>query len=260
MVDHSRYAIQLSAAQTMGKRKDQQDSCYASRPEIQRDIGVICVVADGMGGLSNGKQASQRVVETMVNTFYCSTINETPEQILLSGCMQAQKEVRSIQQTPGESGSTLVAAIVRDDRCSFLSVGDSRIYLFRGGGLIQLTRDQNRGMRTDLQIALGRLPEEARTDRKRAALTSYLGMEGELKTDRSSNAFPVIPGDRIVLMTEGVYGALCEEDMAEAMALPENQVANAIIDKVAEKDRAAQDNCMVVVIDVSLRDPPGGEV
>ncbi len=254
----SELLIRMSADTNIGKREDQEDSVNASRPEIQQDVGVLCVVSDGVGGLKNGKEASQLVVDTMVSTFYKSSIGDTPEQILLRGAALAQEAVRGIQKKPGECGATLVAALIRQGRCSFLSIGDSRIYLYRGGSLVLLTRSQNRARRLDVQIGLGYMPEGARTDNKRDALTGYVGMEKLSQADRSSHSFSVGPGDRIALMTDGVFGTLTEDEITEIMGLPEEEVACTMIDRTVEKGNPYQDNCTVAVMDCTLAETEEG--
>ena len=245
-----RLIIQMDAAQWVGTREEQQDYVNSSRPELQDELGVLCVLADGMGGLTGGREAAKAVGDTMVGIFHSSSAVEAPEQILLRGCYFSQQEVLRQQQSPNDRGATLIAVLVRDGRCSFISVGDSRIYLFRKGGLILLTRDQNKGARIDAQIGLGRLPEEARTDAKRAALTSFIGMEKLEHPDRSSHSFPLGPGDRIILVSDGVHGTLSEAEMTECLFLPTEQVCEAILNKVVEKKRENQDNSSVALVDI----------
>ncbi len=241
----------MYAAQNIGKRADQQDSVNASRPEIQQDVGVICAIADGMGGLSDGKEASQLTVDTMVSTFHRSAAADTPQQILLRGCAFAQEAVRGIQRESGMSGTTLAAVLIRNNRCSFISVGDSRIYLYRGGGLILLNREQNRGMRIDAQIGLGRLPEGARTDGNRRALTGYIGMDNLEHADRSSGSFAVGPGDRLLLLTDGVFGTLSEEEITAVMTERDDLICDRIIGQVMAKGLPNQDNCTAALVDCS---------
>ncbi len=247
-----RILIQMSACMNIGKREEQEDSVNASLPDYQYDKGVICAVADGVGGLANGKQASQAAVNAMVSAFDQAARTDAPGQILLRGLALAQETVRGLQRSPGECGSTLVAVLIRDGRCSFISVGDSRIYLYRGGSLILLTRDQNRARWIDTQISLGKLPEEARSDKKRNALTAYIGMESFTRADRCSQSFSLGPGDRLALMSDGVFGTLTEKEMTEVMELPEEQVANTMIKKTLAKRNPYQDNCTVAVVDCSL--------
>ncbi len=240
--------IEMYAEMDIGKREEHQDSVNASFPDDKDERGVLCAVADGVGGLINGKAASQAAVDKMVDAFYRSSAADPPGQILLRGLASAQKAVRGLQQTPGESGTTLVAVIIRDQKCSFISVGDSRIYLYRGGSLILLTRDQNRGRRIDTQIGLGRLPDEARRDRKRSALTAYVGMEDLTQADRCSQPFSVGPGDRLILVTDGVWGMLTEKEITEVMRLPVQYIPERLIEKTLSKGSPYQDNCAAAVI------------
>jgi len=240
---------QMYAAMDRGSREEQQDAVNSSFPELQRDLGVLCVLSDGMGGLQGGAKASQTVVQTMVSVFHRSSVSDTPEQILLRACSFSQQAVRELQKENGETGATLAAVLIRNGRCSFLSVGDSRIYLVRCGGLIQLTRDQNKLARLERQIGMGRLPEEALSDSKREALTAYIGMEKLEQVDRSSHSFALIPGDRLLLVSDGVYHTLAEEEMGEAMCLPGEAASVAIVTRTVEKHLPNQDNCSAIVID-----------
>lgn len=240
---------QMYAAMERGSRADQQDAVNSSFPELQQDLGVLCVLSDGMGGLKGGILASQTVVQTMVSVFHRSSVGDTPEQILLRACSFSQQAVRDQQEEAGGTGATLAAVLVRDGRCSFLSVGDSRIYLFRGGALIQLTRDQNKASRLERQVALGRLSEEALTDSKREALTSYIGMKHLETVDRSSSSFEVIPGDRLLLVSDGVYRTIPEEEIGGIMCLPGEAATVTMIRQVMEKKLPDQDNCTAAIVD-----------
>ena len=77
------------------------------------------------------------------------------------------------------------------------------------------------------QVGLGRLPEEALTENGLEALSAYIGMDGLVQVDRGSHSFAVYPGDRIVLVSDGVYDTITEPEMAEALLLPGQQAVNA---------------------------------
>ncbi len=248
--------FRMYAAMDRGSREEQQDAVNSSFPELQQDLGVLCVLSDGMGGLKDGALASRAVVETMVSTFHRSSVTDTPEQILLRGCCFSQEAVRKLQKDGGEIGATLVTVLIRNGRCSFLSVGDSRIYLFRAGGLIPLTRDQNKISRIERQVGFGRMPEEAMTDMKGAALTAYIGMERLETVDRSSHSFAVMPGDRLMLASDGVFHTLTEEEMTETLRLPGENASITMITRVIAKHKVQQDNCTVALVDCEL--PEGG--
>lgn len=239
----------MYAARDWGSRDEQQDSVNSSFPELQKDLGVLCVLSDGMGGMSDGAKASQVVVQTMVSVFHRSSALDTPEQILLRACSFSQQAVREMQREENRTGATMAAVIVRNGRCSFMSVGDSRIYLFRSGALIQLTRDQNRICKLEKQVALGRLPTEALTDTGRDALTSYIGKDRLETVDRGSHSFAVVPGDRILLVSDGVYRTLREEEIGEVMCLPGETASINLIRQVMDRHLPKQDNCSAAIVD-----------
>jgi len=239
----------MFAAQHRGTREQQQDTVNSSLPELQEERGVICVLSDGMGGLTAGAQVSLAVAETMVSTFNDSPVTDTPEQILLRGCSFCQQKALAIREQAGDAGATLAAVLLRNGRCSFLSVGDSRIYLFRAGALILLTRDQNKRNRIERQIGLGRMPEEALRDATRSALSAYIGKPDLDQADRGSRSFAVSPGDRILLVSDGVYTTLAEAEMAQAMTLPGEAGVRDMIYRVVGKNLPGQDNCSAAVVD-----------
>ncbi len=237
------------ASQDRGSRSDQQDSVAAAQPVRETERGILCVLSDGMGGLAQGKEVSSTVVDTMVSTFFDSPPEWPPERILLEGCAEAQRKVLRMQEEPRDRGATLAAVLVRDLKCWLLSVGDSRIMLYRGGGLIPLTRDQNRKRRIETQIGLGYLPPEARSDRTIRALSMFIGREEIEAVDRPSRPFTLVPWDRILLMSDGVYEALKAREIAQIMELPAERVTETMIDRVLEKEKNNQDNCTVIMLE-----------
>lgn len=243
--------ILISAAQDIGAREEQEDAVNASLPEQQEERGAICALSDGMGGLKNGMEAATAAVNAMVRVFRQSPPQESMERILLRGCREAERDVLRLQARSERCGATLAAAMIRDGRCSFLSVGDSRIYLYRRGALIRLTREHRKGCVTEVRIGLGALPEDARRDKAARRLTSYIGIDHLTQVDRSGGSFAVGPGDRVVLMSDGVFDTLPEEALARELMLPEELAANAIISRVLSRHLPCQDNCTVAIMDCS---------
>ncbi|MBQ8074063.1 MAG: serine/threonine-protein phosphatase [Clostridia bacterium] len=245
----NRLSVRLYADQDLGSRESQQDSVAASLPEYYEERGVLCVLCDGMGGLADGKAASQTAADAMISSFYETPPDEPMERVLLKGCAAAQRAVLALQEAPHDRGTTLVALLVRESRGTFLSVGDSRLYLYRGGGLIPLTRDQNKRRSVETLISLGKLPPEARTDRKIRALNQFIGLENLETVDRPSQSFPLIAGDRLLLMSDGVYEALEPREALRALSLPGEAAAMELIDQVRRKHLKRQDNGTVALVD-----------
>ena len=140
-------------------------------------------------------------------------------------------------------GSTLVAACVRASRLVYAGVGDSRLYLFRGGSLRQLSTDDSWAAS---MIRSGARPEVVKAHPMRHLLTSALGTEGRLKV--SLGADTLNDGDTLLLCTDGLHGAVSDDEMAAILAGGGgslDQAAGRLID--AANDAGGPDNVTVVL-------------
>ena len=240
--------IQVGKLHQLGDRESQQD-CLAVSPEaLYGSKGVLAIVADGMGGLADGDKVSQTVASTMMNGFMTSR-EASPELILALTAEANQAVNRFLGPNLGRSGSTLVAGIVRDGLFSYVSVGDSRICLYRQGLLTQLNREHiyRNELRTNAVNGLGTL-WDAGTHPKAAGLTSYLGM-GELKyVDIPAEPLRVCADDKIILMSDGVYNAMTLPELEAALALPAQQAADTIAATIHSKAFRHQDNYTAVIL------------
>ena len=246
---------QLSGKLTVGKlheqgdRESQQD-CFAVSPEeLAPTRGLLAVVADGMGGLADGDKVSQTAVAAMLDGFL-STGGE-PDSLLLALTEQANRQVNRLlgPANIGKSGSTLVAGLIRDGRFHYLSIGDSRICLFRDGQLIQHNREHIYRHELSIQAlsGIGSL-QGAAAHPKAAGLTSYLGM-GQLKyVDIPAQSVEIRGGDKFILMSDGVYNALSEGEIAGALDEGAEKAAEKIGEMIATKAYRNKDNYTAVIL------------
>ena len=107
--------------------------------------GLLAVVADGMGGHEHGDIASGAAVQSMLR-LYAKGRPVSPEKALHTFVLRAHNRLRDRAVSHGAEnmGTTLTAIWAVDGEVS-VHVGDSRLYLLRGGMLTQLTRDHTRG-------------------------------------------------------------------------------------------------------------------
>ena len=204
-----------------------------------------------MGGLSNGAQISATVTSSMQSSFLTGGPAE-PSMKLLEMLHYANRQVNDyLRWNPGtQSGSTVVAVLIKGASMHFISVGDSRIYLCRGKTLTQLNREHTYASDLDEKAAKGEISlEEAMSDPQRKALTSYIGMGELAKIDRSVHPFQLVPGDRILLMSDGVFGTLTAKEIWEAVQTDAYHGAERIEQLVLAKNKASQDNFTAVVIE-----------
>jgi protein phosphatase len=143
-------------------------------------------------------------------------------------------------------GTTLVAARFDDGKFTIAHVGDSRIYLLRGGSLLQLTEDHSLVME---QVRRGIMTvEEARKSTAQHIITRALGTEDTSPPDLAE--FPAESGDLLMLTTDGVLRHLEDPQIQDILATgPSLQAAcDAMIEAALEA--GGEDNATCILIRV----------
>ena len=248
-------AITIGNAHHIGARENQQDSFAISdisNHALSQKKGVFAVVADGMGGLSNGAMVSTAVTRAMLKYFNERPLQADPATELLAMLGYANDAVNAAlgRGGQGKSGSTVVAALLRGKELYWISVGDSRICLVRGGAIFQLNREHTYGADLDEQAAMGEISfETAKSDPQRAAVTSYLGMGRIEKIDRNVRPVQLLAGDRLLLMSDGVFGTLTDAEILSAMPGSAFESGQRLEQMVLLKNKPKQDNLTAIVID-----------
>jgi serine/threonine protein phosphatase PrpC len=149
-------------------------------------------------------------------------------------------------------GTTMVAVIIHEGNLYWAAVGDSLIYLVRSGAIIQVNREHTYAVELDEKAAIGEISwEAAASDPKRAALTSYLGMGKPEKIDRCLRPVKLLPGDRVLLMSDGIFGVLTDEEILEAMVQSPQESAVKLQEMTLGKNNPNQDNLTAVILQYS---------
>lgn len=256
-----RYEVALSAEQ--GHREYQEDA-IAARFSSRRDIGYV-VVADGMGGHEAGDVAS-RLVASSWSSVIDRRISETEAtestlaDTLPLAAMEANAAIAAYindKQVSPDMGSTLLGTVFYENRFYWISIGDSPLYLFRDGQLIQLNEDHSMGPDIDRLVIEGVLkPEEARHHPDRNCLTSALMGAGISKVDCPEDPREVLPGDILLIASDGLQH-LEPQEIETVLKKHQNESCQDILDQIMLAIRDAnvpdQDNTSVAV--VALKPP-----
>jgi serine/threonine protein phosphatase PrpC len=189
------------------QRQANEDSYFARAP--------LFAVADGMGGAQAGEVASRiaaRAFERKRNVSREEPAEGQLEQI----AQQANREIHKLAQEDSSRagmGTTLTAALLRDDEVALGHVGDSRAYLLRGGQLKRLTKDHSLVEELRRQ---GRLTEEqAEEHPQRSIITRALGPEPSVNVDTMT--FPARDGDVFLLCSDGLTTMVSDEQIREIL-------------------------------------------
>jgi len=222
-----------------GRRQINEDSMLVDLP-----LGLF-VVADGMGGHNAGEVASAIAVHTIHESLKEALV--VSGGTLADGIELANSEVLKAAETePGYAGmgTTVVAMFIDGNRALFASVGDSRLYHWRGGTLTQVTRDDSWVARVLPEEALS--PEEAQRHPMRHVLTKVVGLRDDLEPAIGEHDLEA--GDVLMLCSDGLHGALTDEAIAGTIAgePPVSAIAQHLVDQAL--DGGATDNVTVIVI------------
>lgn len=248
--------LEIDNFQGIGKRRRQEDSFYMADYSDKSTInekGFLAVVADGMGGMLNGAEMSA-VVTSAAKEYYDNHLTGQPEhepEELMSMLSYIDARAKQLQDRSEEeeSGSTLLATLIRGDKMYFLTVGDSRIYLLRDGKLLQLNREHNVKSKMLERLAKDEIDMEFYRDiTGKSGLTSYIGIP-ELKLyDLSVRPLLLKEDDVVLLASDGVFGTLSDDVIIDILSADNIDAAKRMRNAIEEANSPKQDNYTGVII------------
>jgi serine/threonine protein phosphatase PrpC len=229
------------------RRSNNEDWLGSFEPEDAERLaakGRLFLVADGMGGHESGELASRRAVDLVIRNYMDDTNADV--RASLGGAIRAANVVLCEGGSKVEGarrwGTTLVAAVIRQDQLWIANVGDSRAYLLRGGDLRQLSRDHSWASADPASALPGNWIG-------RNVITRALGLKPDLDVD----LFPPIKlrvGDTVLLCSDGLTVPLTSHEIAHlARRHPPQRAAEALVQ--AANDQGGPDNVSVMLIHIA---------
>lgn len=239
--------LRAAGATDRGKNPDRPGNEDAFVVDESLGLYVVC---DGMGGHRAGEVASGMAIAVFADSVRAGH-EACPDGMALtkSAVHAANTSVRAHARANRECdgmGTTLVALYCQNDQAVIVHVGDSRCYRLRGGVLTCLTRDHS------FVEEYGGDDPTARDLIRRSpyghGITRSIGCDNSLPDARSET---LLPGDVIVLCSDGLNGMVEDDKIAEILALnPNPEDAVQVLIQVA-LDAGGEDNVTVIVISVT---------
>ena len=245
-----------------GLRRTSNEDSYCTRP----DLGLY-VVADGMGGHAAGEVASRVAVEA-IQSFVQETAGADKNRTwpfpfdpalsldanrLLAAFRLANRRIAAAMADSEElrgMATTASAILVHDDHACVAHVGDSRVYVMREDGLVQITHDHSW---VEEQVRAGTLtPSAARHHPWRNVVTRALA-GGE---DPEVDVTEIAPqrGERYLLCSDGLFSVVQDTHIAAILAdrtCGLDQVCRRLI--AAANESGGPDNITTLVLQVDAR-------
>ncbi|MEJ7708388.1 MAG: protein phosphatase 2C domain-containing protein [Pyrinomonadaceae bacterium] len=252
-------ALIVAAATDTGRRRSSNEDAFRvvdlNTGSIDKDAathahsigchGALLVVADGVGGTTGGETASRLAVETLHDMLM-----DLPDDLSAGTRVRIAAEAaneciwRQAQAARNLRGmaTTATAALVQGDVATIAQVGDSRAYLFRGGRLRQLTKDQSWAQ---VLIDTGQVKPEDRGKVAHNVITQALGA--------SETVEPVITSvelkadDSLLLCSDGLWDMVTDEQIRNVMFNSFNPAAACRELITLANQRGGNDNITVVI-------------
>jgi len=238
----SKLQINSSHYSIAGIKPQNEDSCGIVVPDLPllTTKGIAAVVADGMSGSDDGKQASEGCVKSFLSDYLSTpetwSVKNSGQKILsaLNRWLHGQGQ-RQYQSNKGMV-TTLSALVFKSNTAYIFHVGDTRIYRLRGNDLEQLTNDHRFVV-----------------SEEKSYLSRALGIELRVDIDYKTLAIEI--GDTFIQLTDGVYEFVTDGVIKETLLKSKNiKLAAEEIVKTAEKNKS-DDNLTCQIIQIT--DLPG---
>lgn len=240
---------QIAGGQILGDRQHQEDRVVAQPLRADGALQLL-MVCDGMGGHVEGAVAAETASAHFLRAL--TQVASRPAAHLRRALENANNAILAAVRDRPElegMGCTLVAAIVDAGSLTWISVGDSGLFLVRDNKISRLNADHSMRPVLEELVATGRITQaQAESDPQRSALRSALTGEQLELVDSPEAAMPLLPGDRVLAISDGIETLDPEtlKNLAAASGGAE-EIVKSILQAVARAQRPRQDNASIAI-------------
>ena len=237
------------SASFAGSRTVNEDYCL----EKITDKCAVFVLADGLGGHSNGEVASRLVCEHI-----CAKAERNDGKGFLANAIESAQKHLLEEQKKYSSDDTMKTTVVAlyidqgDGRCSFAHSGDSRLYVIRKNKIVSRTLDHSVPQTMALS---GEIKDsEIRHHPDRGKLLKAMGNEWDEESPQyeiDADGIPLKDSDAFLLCSDGFWEWITEKEIGKILKkkLPAEQTVQEML-KVVDANAAgsAMDNYTVMFL------------
>jgi serine/threonine protein phosphatase PrpC len=217
--------VRVALLSEAGPVRSSNEDCCGHR--TADSATTLVVVADGVSGYQAADVASQMAVDVTLDAYAEQNASLKAEVRLARAAQAANIAIYDRAMVVPElrgMATTLTAVAITDGQLAVAHVGDSRLYLVRGGRALQLTKDHRSG---------------------KVMLTRSVGRELIVAIDKITR--PLDDGDVLVMCTDGLHNVVTDADIARLTAgVDPARACRALVD--AALAGGADDNLTVAVV------------
>jgi protein phosphatase len=208
--------------------------------------GWLYLVSDGVGGADAGEVASQYASERTIVHYLEMSDQEDWGQRIVDAMQAANTDLRQLvldHHNGSRMATTMVAAIIQEDRVFIGNVGDSRGYFWRNGRLQQVTKDQSLVAKLLEEGAI--TEEEARNHPRKNVILYSLGSENQPQIDLFTQTWE--PGDILFLCSDGLTKHIEDDEISAIISRESPNQASKTLIRLAN-ERGGEDNISVAIV------------
>ena len=242
------YRITAATGIHKGDREYQQDQVVILAHPRHHGC-ILAVVADGMGGRSGGRKASDQVMLTARQLFerYSPESDDAGailKQLVVEAHMVIKLTAIAAEQEPH---STLAAFLINPaGDCHWIHAGDSRIYHFQGNRLVHRTLDHSY---VQALVARGEITEEEAVVHPQSnILMGCLGTESD--PPQEAHFIPQLnPGDILMACSDGVWHYFSPDELGSVLStLSAREASEFLIEKARVRAGGGGDNLSLAIV------------
>ena len=244
--------VVFGQASNPGKvRTNNEDALGAFIPSSRhqaRSHGYLFAVADGVGGMDLGEVASSTAISVLTEEFEKAQSGAMLISLLPRLIQHANSAVHDRTLAPEYRGkrmaTTVVACALRHDQAIVSHVGDSRCYLVRNGQAKQITQDHT-WVNEQRKMGLISANDISSSDARHVLIRS-LGPEMFVSPD--TTALTLLPGDVLVLCTDGLHDEMSSAAIAEIVSQQRgiDELARELVERAVEVDGGDNTTAQVI--------------
>ena len=241
------FKVSVAALSDVGCVRKNNEDAYGY--DSARNLFVVC---DGVGGMSSGEVASDLAISTVLNSFATSEGDDLPLELRLNqAILSANQAVRQAAERLDHKGmsTTLVAAVIDQQKLLVGNVGDSRVYMIQNGQCMQLTVDHSY-LNELIRSGAISVEDAGKVDLRGmgSMITRAIGAAQMVEADFFS--MNLQDGDMVLLASDGLSRYITQPDIAERVSSDDLQLSCERLVGTA-KDRGGADNITCMLLHLS---------
>lgn len=222
-----------------GSRIENEDSISS----VQKVDTVLAMVADGLGGMGNGAEASSIMVKTLREYVDSDSIDD---DILCEAIQLANEQIFNLHTEENHMMTTIAVVWSNSETAFAATVGDTRIYQFRDHKIIFQSADHSVAQ---MAVFSGKIrKEDMRSFPQRNRILRAVGSEKSVRIDVCE--LSVQAEDLFLICSDGFWEQITENEMEELSVrytAPENWL-DEMKRLVLSRQTARSDNHSAVVV------------